>query len=145
VTARQRTIIRHTFAEIRDAAGPIALLFYGRLFDLDPSLRKLFPSDMKAQGEKLMAMFEHIVKGIDEPESYRDTLRELGAKHVTYGVKLADYDVLTRAFLWSLTQALETGFSSEPREAWATLLDEINTEMKIGAGQKTSAGHNPAV
>jgi truncated hemoglobin YjbI len=38
---------------IKDVA---ATLFYQRLFELDPSLRDLFPEDLAEQKRKLMAM-----------------------------------------------------------------------------------------
>jgi hypothetical protein len=46
-----------------------AVLFYGRLFALDPSLRCLFHGNMRAQGRKLMAMLEYIVVGLHRLET----------------------------------------------------------------------------
>ena len=49
MTERQKQIVAETFPLIREIAIPVSLLFYGRLFDLDPSLRRLFHIDMKEQ------------------------------------------------------------------------------------------------
>ena len=66
MTPRQKQIIAETFPLIREIAIPVSLLFYGRLFDLDPSLRRLFTIDMKEQSKKLIAMLEAIVASIDK-------------------------------------------------------------------------------
>jgi hemoglobin-like flavoprotein len=139
LTPRQRTLVRTSFAAIQETAPPLALLFYGRLFDLQPRLRKLFPQDLSAQGQKLMAMFDSIVAGLDHPDTFRGQLRELGARHASFGVRPTDYDTLSRAFLWSLAQALESAFPPETRDAWHTLLQEINAEMLAGAQQESGA------
>ena len=48
--------INHVVLEVGDLDE--ALEFYGRLFELDPSVRALFKNDMKDQGRKLMAMLK---------------------------------------------------------------------------------------
>lgn len=133
MTPRQQVLVRHSFAAIRESAVPLALLFYGRLFDVQPRLRSLFPRDLTAQGQKLMGMFDTILASLDQPEALRPQLRELGARHAALGVQPADYDTLARAFLWSLAHALEAAFSPETRDAWQTLLREISSEMQAGA------------
>jgi methyl-accepting chemotaxis protein len=133
LTPRQQSLVRHSFAAIHDSALPLALLFYGRLFDLQPRLRSLFPNDLSTQGQKLIAMFDTILASLDQPESLRPQLRQLGARHAALGVQPADYDTLARAFLWSLAHALEAAFSPETRDAWQTLLHEISAEMQAGA------------
>lgn len=139
MTEQQKSLVRESFAGLKEISGPVALLFYGRLFDLDPRLRALFPSDMKTQGQKLMSMFDSIVKGLEQPEAMQAELRELGRKHAGYGVKLEYYDTLTRAFLWSLTQAMEGGFTPEARDAWESLILGINEQMKAGAAEVSAA------
>ena len=82
-------------------AIPVSLLFYGRLFDLDPSLRKLFTIDMKEQSQKLVNMLDAIVASTDDWDRIVPVLRELGQLHVTYGVKPAHYDTLCSALVWA--------------------------------------------
>jgi len=58
VSLAQKTLVQTSFAQVEPIAEAAAELFYGRLFALDPSLRRLFKGDMTAQGRKLMAMAE---------------------------------------------------------------------------------------
>ena len=133
MTQRQKQIVSETFPLIREIAVPVALLFYGRLFDLDPSLRQLFKIDMKEQSKKLVATLDSLVKSIDDWERIVPVLRELGQRHVAYGVKEEHYNTLCSALVWAFGQALQPGFDDEVRAAWTAVILAVNEQMKIGA------------
>ena len=42
MTLREKQLVRESFQGIGEVAGPLSLLFYGRLFELDPALRPMF-------------------------------------------------------------------------------------------------------
>jgi hemoglobin-like flavoprotein len=135
---RQKQIVTESFPLIREIAIPVSLLFYGRLFDLDPSLRKLFTIDMTAQSKKLVAMLDAIISSIDDWDKITPTLRELGQRHVSYGVKPEHYDTLCSALVWAFGQGLQPGFNEEVRDAWTAVIQAINEQMKIGAAEVTT-------
>ena len=83
-------LVRESFELIREMAIPTAMLFYGRLFDMDPSLRGLFHVDFKAQSVKLMDTLSLVAESADRLDQLRPTLRELGRRHVDYGVQPRD-------------------------------------------------------
>lgn len=68
MTEREKQIVSESFPLIREIAIPVSLLFYGRLFDVEPSLRQVFKIDMKEQSKKLIAMLDAIVESIDHWE-----------------------------------------------------------------------------
>lgn len=138
MTPRQKQIVCETFPLIREIAIPVSLLFYGRLFDLDPSLRRLFKIDMKEQSKKLVAMLDTLMEGIDDWEKIVPAIRELGQRHVGYGVKEQHYDTLCSALVWAFGQALQPGFDDEVRAAWTALIRAVNEQMKIGAAAMPS-------
>jgi hemoglobin-like flavoprotein len=133
VTERQKQIVSETFPLIREMALPVSLLFYGRLFDLDPSLRQLFKIDMKEQSKKLVATLDALVEGIYDWQRIVPVLRELGQRHVGYGVKEKHYDTVCSALVWAFGQALQPGFDNEVRAAWTAVIQAVNEQMKIGA------------
>jgi len=133
VTPRQKQIICESFPLIREIAIPVSLLFYGRLFDLDPSLRRLFKIDLKEQSKKLVATLDALVEGVDDWEKIVPVLRELGQRHVGYGVKEQHYDTVCSALVWAFGQALQPGFDDEVRAAWTAVIRAVNEQMKIGA------------
>jgi hemoglobin-like flavoprotein len=139
VTRRQKQIVSETFPLIREMAIPVSLLFYGRLFDLDPSLRQLFKIDLKEQSKKLVATLDALVEGIDDWERIVPTLRELGQRHAGYGVKDEHYDTVCSALVWAFGQALQPGFDNEVRAAWTAVIQAVNEQMKMGAATVPSS------
>jgi hemoglobin-like flavoprotein len=129
----QQRLIRDSFDAIRDLAAPMSLLFYGRLFELDPSARRLFHNDLAAQGRKLVDTLETVVESLDRFDSVRPRLLELGRLHAGYGVKPEQYDVVRTALLWAIAQALGSDFDAQTQEAWRRALAAIAAVMKEGA------------
>ncbi|MBN9659562.1 MAG: hemin receptor [Acidobacteria bacterium] len=128
-------LVRESFEMIRGMAIPTAMLFYGRLFDLDPSLRGLFHVDFKAQSVKLMDTLSLVVESADRLDQLRPTLRDLGRRHVDYGVQPQHYRTVSTALIWALAQAMQPDFHDELRSAWTHILDEVCREMLAGAEQ----------
>jgi hemoglobin-like flavoprotein len=133
LTEQQARLVRESIEALEDLAGPMTVLFYGRLFELDPSLRPLFHIDIREQASKLMAMLQTVVASLDHFDQVRPQLAELGSRHVTYHVRPEHYRTLREALLWSLGRALDTQFDRETRAAWTVLLDTISQAMLAGA------------
>ena len=89
---------------------------------------------MRVQGIKLMTMLAMVVYNLPEPGQILPAIHDLAVRHVEYGVKLADYDRLLEALLWTLEQALGDDFTPAVREAWKACYDELAVEMKAAAG-----------
>ena len=66
-------------------------------------------------------------------------LRELGRRHVAYGVKEQHYNTLCSALVWAFGQALQPGFDDEVRAAWTAVIQAVNEQMKIGAAAVPSS------
>jgi hemoglobin-like flavoprotein len=93
-------------------------MFYCRLFELEPSLRRLFKGDMIAQGARLMASLRHVVGALDHLERVLPSLRELGRRHAAHGVRPEHYATVGEALIWTLEQRLGAAFTRETRRAW---------------------------
>jgi len=132
MTATQRRLVRDSFELLRQDARPFALLFYGKLFELDPSARRLFHNDIALQGRKLVDMLAAVVESLDDFQPMWSTLAELGRKHAGYGVRPEQYEILTSALLWSMGQALEADFDAATRDAWELALSSICAAMQSG-------------
>jgi hemoglobin-like flavoprotein len=100
--AQQKYLVQSSFQKVAPIAETAASLFYGRLFELDPSLRHMFHGDMKEQGRKLMNMLTLAVRGLDRPEQLIPAVQMLGRRHTGYGVKPEHYDTVGAALLWTL-------------------------------------------
>jgi hemoglobin-like flavoprotein len=115
---RQIELVQQSFAQVAPIADQAAVLFYDRLFTLDPTLRKLFKGDLIQQGAKLMQMIGAAVSGLNDVPKLIPVLRALGARHGRYGVAPRDYDTVAQALLWTLGQGLQEAFTPEVRSAW---------------------------
>ena len=133
MNAAQQEIVRTTFAKLAVMPEVAGALFYQRLFDLNPEVRPLFKNDMRIQGVKLMTMLAMVVFNLHEPGRVLPAIRDLGVRHIGYGVKLEDYDALLEALLWALEQALGEDFTPAVRDAWAVCYGELAGEMKAAA------------
>ena len=124
----QKLLVQASFRKVVPIADVAAALFYARLFELDPSLRRLFRSDLDAQGRKLMHMLGVAVAGLDYLDRLVPNVQALGRRHVGYGVTDAHYATVGSALLWTLEQGLGQEFTPSVREAWTavyTLLAEV--------------------
>ena len=118
MNAQQIELVQRTFALTAPLTEEIAICFYNRLFELDPTLRPLFTSNLKHQGEKLMTVLAFVVRGLDQPEIIVGTVRRLGERHVHYGVQAHHYATVGEALLWTLGQLFGPAFTSEVEAAW---------------------------
>src|SRR5713101_4264276 len=132
MTARQIRLVRDSVDSLREDAEPFALLFYGKLFELDPDSRRLFHNDLAVQGRKVIDMLTSVVESLDDFQPMRVRLAELGHKHAEFGVRPEQYDTLTTALLWSVGQALGASFDAPTREAWRLAINAICAAMKAG-------------
>jgi len=129
MTREQKRLVRESFQRIHEMAGPIALLFYGRLFEIEPGARKLFHNDLRLQGLKLMETLGSLVESLDHFDRMQGHLAELGRRHAGYGVKPEQYEKLKLALMWSLKQALGPEFGPDTQAAWALVIDEVSHAM----------------
>jgi len=133
LTVRQKDLVQGTFASIATIADDAAILFYQRLFELDPSLRSMFRGDMAEQRKKLMQMITAAVKGLDRLDQLVPVVQNLGRRHAGYGVQDSHYDTVGAALLWTLEAGLGRQFTPEVKEAWATVYGLLATTMKDAA------------
>ena len=120
MTPTQIELIRTSWASVEPIADLAATLFYDRLFEQDPAVRRLFrKTDMAAQKKNLMQTLTVVVKGIDRLDDLVPAVQALGRRHAGYGVRAAHYDLVGAALLWTLSQGLGDAFTDDVRDAWA--------------------------
>lgn len=111
-------------------------LFYGRLFEVDPEIKALFPAGEGAtqeQGRKPMQTISIAVNGMGRLDRSTPAAQDLGRRHVAYGVRDGDYDTVGAALLWTLEQGLSNDFTPRASDAWAEAYGLIVDVMKDAA------------
>jgi hemoglobin-like flavoprotein len=122
-----------SFGRIALVKAKVADDFYNRLFEIDPSLRKLFKSDMKAQGEKLMMTISIAVSNLKHPNTIRNTVANLGKRHVSYGVTSKDYQTVATALLFAVEKNLGDAFTPDVKAAWVEMYTMVARMMQEAA------------
>ncbi len=108
-------------------------VFYSKLFDISPSLRRMFGTDMNAQYRKLMDMLSLIVARLDNLDVISTEINEMAARHVKYGATPAHYKMVGNALLWTLEHGLGNDWNEELKEAWSACYRKLSEAMIAGA------------
>ena len=135
MTPEQVHLIRKSFAELSRHEHIAALVFYRRLFEIDPNLQRLFKGDIEEQSKKLLEMLGVLIAMLERPLGLELELKAMGLRHAGYGVKNEHYAMVGRALLDMLAETLDRGFTPEVREAWTALYGAVETVMKLGAAE----------
>jgi hemoglobin-like flavoprotein len=133
MTPVQIEAVKESWSKVVPIADQAAVLFYQRLFTLDPSLRALFKADMTEQRKLLMTMLGTAVGGLDRLDTIVPAVQALGRRHNEYGVTNAHYAAVGQALLWTLEQGLGDAFTPDVREAWAAAFGLVSGTMKDAA------------
>jgi hemoglobin-like flavoprotein len=125
--------VQHSWLKVLPKKETAAALFYRKLFQLDPSLRALFSHDMDQQGAKLVQMISAAVRALDRLDMLLPVVRELGSRHLTYGVREEHYGPVGTALLWTLERALREQFTPEVKSAWIKTYGVLSQTMRESA------------
>ncbi len=129
MTPEQARIVEATWRSVLPVGDTFAELFYGRLFALDARLKKLFKEDPIEQGRNLTAMLSVAAANIGKPERITLALRQLGQRHVAYGVTARDFVNFEDALFFALEHALIDVFTPEVKAAWRAAYALISSTM----------------
>jgi len=138
MTTADIVLIRDSWAAVEPIADTAAGLFYGRLFEVDPAIERLFRrTDMAAQRKNLMQTLTVVVKSLDRLEQIVPAVQALGRRHAGYGVREEHYATVGAALLWTLGQGLGDAFTTPVHDAWATAYGTLASVMIEAASAPT--------
>ena len=66
MTPHDIKIVQESFSKVVPIADRAAVVFYDRLFEVAPTVRTMFPDDLKEQRKKLMAILAVVVGGLSD-------------------------------------------------------------------------------
>lgn len=145
MTPEQTRLIKETWALVVPIADTAAVLFYSRLFEIDPTARALFQAtNMPEQRKKLVQMLTVALQGLDNFDSLVPVIENLGRRHVGYGVTAAHYESVGAALIWTLEQGLGAAWTPATAAAWTELYTSLSAIMRRGAYQAPVAAAHAA-
>jgi hemoglobin-like flavoprotein len=139
MTREEIQSIRNSFRLLDGKTEVVAILFYNRLFRLDPSLRMLFRGDLTEQGKKLMDAILVLNVSLDRFPTMRPTLQHLGKRYAKYGVRPQDYDTIASALLQTMAEFVGPRFNQALERIWTKLLSLVRGEILQGATEAETA------
>jgi hemoglobin-like flavoprotein len=133
MTPEQITLVQSSFERAGPELPALATRFYQELFARDPDLRALFTTDMAVQKIRFAEKLTEIVHAFPRLDELLAHTRALGARHVGYGVRVADYQTVGDALVAALAAILSDSFDAQTREAWHIAYNLVAETMLDGA------------
>ncbi|MEP3478986.1 MAG: globin family protein [Fuerstiella sp.] len=128
-------LVQSSWSKVTPIADTAAELFYGKLFELDPTARELFPEDISEQKKKLMQTLAVCVNGLNDLGEIVPAVQALGKRHVGYKVRDEQYETVGAALLWTLEKGLGNDFTPAVAGAWTTVYSVLSETMKAAAAE----------
>lgn len=134
VSPEQITIVETTLADLSPPAlEALAADFYDRLLGADPSLAAMFSGDEAGQRRKFAEELATIVRSIRRYSEFAAEGRDLGRRHVAYGVRPCHFRLAGEALLGALAGAVGSSWTPATEEAWR-LAYHLTAETMMAAG-----------
>lgn len=122
-----------SLARLSESMEAVTKEIYSGIFARLPETRVLFPEDLGSQREKLWHALRLAVEGLREPEKLAPVLRDLGRRHVGYGVVPEHYDLLGEVLLEVLERHDPDPWTDDLRRAWKRAYAFVMGAMRRGA------------
>ena len=129
--------VRGSYARLAATDRQLSGRFYERLFTAAPNLRRLFPEDLTVLQGHFEAALALVVRNLNEMESLREPLRDLGAQHVHWGARPEDY-VTAREALVGAIGSLSQEWDAALEGHWRAAVTAIIVPMIEGAAVHTA-------
>jgi hemoglobin-like flavoprotein len=121
MTQQEIKLVKASWAHFRNVKPEfIADVFYSKLFFENPNLRKMFPSDMQGQYEKLIMTFNVVIARLEKLDELTADIKEMAIRHRGYGVAPEHYTMVGEALLWTLERGLGKDWDADTEGAWLT-------------------------
>jgi hemoglobin-like flavoprotein len=131
--ALQGELLESSFQAVVLHGEAFAVAFYERLFTRFPQTRAFFAStDMLEQRRKLQQSLALIVQHIQNPEVLSEMLREMGQRHVSYGIRPEHYPLVGTVLLETFADFLGKHWTQAHHDAWVKGYEAVSSLMLQG-------------
>lgn len=129
MTSEQIKLVEFTWDNVMSNTHEAGIIFYGKLFELNPDLKLLFKEDYRAQARELVALITFVVHKLPNIQEITDDVKALGLRHRNYNVKPEYYHDVGTALLWTLQQVLRDQWTEEIKSAWQAVYAHLSGIM----------------
>ncbi|HET8938203.1 MAG TPA: globin domain-containing protein [Polyangiales bacterium] len=111
-------LLRSSFSEIKRRRPDVAAVFFKRLFEVAPALRRAFKGAAKDEQRELTEVLGQIVASLDHSEALTGHLTRLGQRHAALKARPTHYRLAGDTLMWTFEQVLKRDFTAPLRAAW---------------------------
>jgi len=134
------SLLRQSFELVTERQPQLVHRFYEILFERYPQTKPMFGRNSAAKqeemlGSALVAVLDHI----EDATWLTATLKQLGAKHVDYGVTDEMYGWVGASLLATLEEIAGRDWTPELAAAWTDAYGAIAGLMQSGAHERAAA------
>lgn len=120
---------------------------YFSLFKKHPDTKKMFgfAKDKELSDEEMLQSkrfrthvkkvydtFGSVVEAMDDMSAVSADLKEMGARHIKYGITMEQYEYIGTSLMFSLENKLGSDFTADQKKAWTALYSVIEAAMVEG-------------
>ncbi|MCW3840764.1 globin domain-containing protein [Micromonospora yasonensis] len=134
--------LKESWSQVAAHGEQVPIYFYSTLFLAYPETRRMFPTNMAGQRDKLVSALGHIVSHVDQLDRLAEFLQQLGADHRKYAVRAEHYPAVGQALLATLRHFLRDAWTDELAKDWADAY-ELIAQVMIEAAEKAEAVDPP--
>jgi hemoglobin-like flavoprotein len=127
-------LLRSSFAEITRRRPDVAAVFYKRLFEVAPSVRRAFKGAPKDEQRELTRALAQVVASLDHSEALAGHLARIGQRHAAMRARPMHYKLFGDALMWTFEQVLKRDFTAPLRAAWMQAYNAL-TKTMLAAGE----------
>lgn len=130
----QQALIQNSVEALECTTVDLAAVFYGKLFELAPEVRTMFPEEMSTQINKLQQTLVYVLSTMNDTRTLYPVLDELGLAHQDLGATMDHYGVVGEALLSALSENV-AGWNEDHHAAWSELYVAVSGRMLDAAAQ----------
>jgi len=127
--------LKASWGKVAAAGDDVPLYFYSHLFLSHPEVRSMFPIQMTAQREKLVAALGAVVSNVESLDDVVPLLEQLGRDHRRFAVVSEHYGAVGASLLATLKRFLGTSWTPELADTWAQAYGVVAKVMVAAAEQ----------
>lgn len=129
MTNNQISLIQASWKQLAATAPDAGQHFYQKLFELAPSVRHLFKTDIHDQAKKLVTMLSFVVAKLKNLDEIQDQIKGLAQRHAGYGAQPAHYEAVGQALIWMLEHELGEQWNQPTKMAWIEAYTILSSAM----------------
>lgn len=130
-------LLQESFVHVKSRSTEFASSFYKNLFADYPHLQPLFAyTPLETQEKKLIIALVSVINNLRNLSYLKSILKDLGEKHIRYGIIKEHYPMVGATLLKTLAFYLREDWTPEVKQAWQEGYDAI-TSLMLEAYEKS--------